>query len=201
MGLFDSLRSALGLRAEADATRAADPEDLFGMSTAYLTMEADLGFDSAGEAALCFSSVDSTDFAETLNDVEAILEAGGEETGTVFRRYADDHGYHWVVLEDDDPEDLVTSIHFAADEFIEQGYGSRLLAAVFGFRKDDSRAYWIYSFRRGKYYPFAPKRGHERDSNLEFKLETVLDGELGVEEDKQFWYPLWPDSPDGHPWE
>jgi hypothetical protein len=201
MGLFDSLRSALGLRAEADATSAADPEDLFGMSTAYLTMEADLGFDPAGEAALCFSSVDSTDFAETLDQVEAILEAGEEETGTVFRRYADDHGYHWVVLEDDDPEDLVTSIHFAADEFIEQGYGSRLLAAVFGFRKDDSRAYWIYSFRRGKYYPFAPKRGHERDQRLEFKLETVLDGELGIENDEQFWYPLWPDSPSGHPWE
>jgi hypothetical protein len=201
MGLFDSLRSALGLRAEADATRAADPEDLFGMSTAYLTMEADLGFDPAGEAALCFSSVDSTDFAETLDNVEAILRAGEEETGTVFRRYEDDHGYHWVVLEDDDPEDLVTSVHFAADEFMEQGYGSRLLAAVFGFRKDGSQAYWIYSFRRGKYYPFAPTRRHERDQQLEFKLETVLDGELGIESDEQFWYPLWPDTPGNHPWE
>ncbi|WP_224448181.1 PspA-associated protein PspAB [Haloprofundus salilacus] len=203
MGLFDSIRSVLGLRAEADATRAADPEDLFGMSTAYLTMQADLSYDSVGAAALCFSSVDSTDFAETLDEVEAILHAGSEETGTTFRRHADSHGYQWVVLEDSDPEDLVTSIHFAADEFIERGYGSRLLAAVFGFEKpeDDVRAYWIYSFRRGAYYPFAPKRGHERNQRVEFKLQSVLDGELGIEDDEQYWYPLWPDQRGGHPWD
>ena len=201
MGLFDSLRSALGLSAEADATREADPEDLFGMSTAYLTMEADLGFDSVGSAALCFSSVDSTDFEETVGDVEAILAAGEEETGTTFRLHEDDHGYEWVVLDDDDPEDLVTSVHFAADEFVERGYGSRLLAAVFGFERDGDRAYWVYSFRRGAYYPFAPQGGHERNQSLEFKLESVLDGELDVEGDERYWYPLWPDRDGGHPWE
>ncbi|MFB6155852.1 MAG: hypothetical protein ABEJ22_08145 [Haloferacaceae archaeon] len=200
MGLFDSLRSVFGLSAEADAARDADPEDLFGMSTAYLTMEAELDFAPLGTAALCFSSVDSTDFADTVGEVESILHAGEEETGTEFRRYEDDHGYHWVVLDDDDPEDLVTSVHFAADTFAEQGYGSRLLAAVFGFERDGTRAYWIYSFRRGAYYPFVPKSGHERDQRLEFKLESVLDGELDVEDDEQYWYPLWPDRPGGHPW-
>jgi hypothetical protein len=201
MGIFDSLKSILGTRAESDATRRADPDDLFGMSTAYITMEADLGYTSVGEAALCFSSVDSTDFADTVENVEAILEVGAEETGTAFETYEDSHGYHWVILEDDDPEDLVTSVHFAADEFIEQGYGSRLLAAVFGFERGDTRAYWIYSFRRGAYYPFAPNRGRERDSRVEFKLESVFDGELGLESDKEFWYPLWPDREGGHPWE
>ena len=207
MGIFDSVKAALGIRAESDAAREADPEDLFGMSTAYVTMEADLGFRSVGEAALCFSSVDSTDFDDTVDAVETILDAGAEETGTEFRRYADDHGYHWVVLSDDDPEDLVTSVHFAADEFVERGYGSRLLAAVFGFERDreggsraaPDRAYWVYSFRRGAYYPFAPKDG-KHDRKLEFKLESVLDGELGLEPDKEFWYPLWPDSRGGHPW-
>ena len=220
MGILDTLRSVLGVRAESDAASDADPEDLFGMSTAYVTMEADLGFASVGEAALCFSSVDSTDFADTVDAVEAILDAGGEETGTEFRRHGDDHGYRWVVLADDDPEDLVTSVHFAADEFIDRGYGSRLLAAVFGFRRDESgasasnartgtggtrerdgdRAYWIYSFRRGAYYPFAPRNTSERNERVEFKLESVLDGELGLEPDKEYWYPLWPDRPNGHPW-
>jgi len=203
MGILDTLRSVLGVRAESDAASAADPEDLFGMSTAYLTMEADLGFASVGEAALCFSSVDSTDFADTVDAVESILDAGGEETGTEFRRYEDDHGYRWVVLADDDPEDLVTSVHFAADEFVERGYGSRLLAAAFGFedeRDAGERAYWIYSFRRGAYYPFAPENTGERNERIEFKLESVLDGELGLEPDKEYWYPLWPDRPNGHPW-
>jgi len=202
MGLMDTVRSILGVSAERDATRDADPEDLFGMSTAYITMEADLGYDNAGAAALCFSSVDSTDFGEMVEEVEAILEAGAKETGTTFSQHSDDHGYNWVVLEDSDPEDLLTSIHFAADTFIEQSYGSRLLAAVFAFDKSDTdHAYWIYSFRRGAYYPFVPSGSHDRDSRMEFKLQSVLDGELGIESDEQYWYPLWPDRPGGYPWE
>lgn len=110
MGLVDELRSVLGLRAETDARRDADPEDLFGMSTAYLTMEADLGYESSDVGALCFSGVDSTSFHDAVDEVEAILEAGREETGTEFSVTSDDHGYHWVVLEDDDPEDLITSM-------------------------------------------------------------------------------------------
>jgi hypothetical protein len=186
-----------------DAAREADPEDLFGMSTAYLTMGAELDFESAGTAALCFSDVDSTDFADAVQEVEDILAAGEEETGTSFRRHGDQHGYQWVILDDDDPEDLVTSIHFAADTFIEREYGSRLLAAVFGFDRPegDGHVYWVYSFRRGAYYPFAPDGDHDRDEAVEFKLESVLDGELEVEGDKEYWYPLWPDRPGGHPWE
>ncbi|MFB6184735.1 MAG: hypothetical protein ABEI96_09295 [Haloarculaceae archaeon] len=219
MGLLDGLRQVLGLQAESDATSDADPEDLFGMTTAYLTMEADLGYEPVGAAALCFSEVDSTDFEDTVHEVEDILEAGREETGTVAELTADDHGYHWVVLEDPDFEDLVTSVHFAADTFVERGYGSRLLAAVFGFRKGETtsrsrsrdgepieaadegqRVYWIYSFRRGAYYPFAPAAGHERDSQVELKLQSNLDGELAIEDDTAYWYPLWPERRGGHPW-
>ncbi len=199
MGIFDSLRSVLGMSAEADATRPASPEDLFGMSTAYVTMQANLGYDPTGEAALCFSGVDSTAFAKTERQVEAILEAGEIETGTGAHFVRDGHGYQWVVLEDDDFEDLVTSIHFAADTFVEEGFGSRLLAALFAFERDGQVVYWVYSFRRGAYYPFAPTGNHERDSSAEFKLESVFDGELTVEGEKDYWYPLWPEG-DGRPW-
>ena len=201
MGIFDTIRAVFGTSAETDATREADPEDLFGMSTAYMTMEADLGYDHCGEAALCFSGVDSTRFDDAVKTVEAILEAGEVDTGTGFHQYEDDHGYKWFVLEDDDPEDLVTSVHFAADQFIEEGFGSRLLAAVFGFEGDDGPAYWIYSFRRGAYYPFAPAGSNDRNQRIEFKLQSVLDGELGLEDDESYWYPLWPDAPGTHPWE
>jgi hypothetical protein len=201
MGLFDSVKAALGIKAEADATREADPEDLFGMSTAYVTMEANLDFHQAGEAALCFSSVDSTKFGEVVGEVEEMLHAGEDETGTGFDFHADDHGYDWVVLEDDDPEDLVTSIHFAADTFVERRFGSRLLAAMFAFERESGElAYWVYSFRRGAYYPFVPDHG-DHDKQLEFKLESVLDGELDVEDDKEYWYPLWPDRHGQHPWD
>jgi hypothetical protein len=201
MGLIDGLKSILGTKAEADATRAADPEDLFGMSTAYVTMEADLGYAPTGDAALCFGDVDSTDFEDAKDEVQTILAAGQEETGTVAEFTDDGHGYRWVVLHDDDFEDLVTSIHFAADTLIERRYGSRLLAALFGFESDGQRVYWVYSFRRGSYYPFAPAGSNERDSAAEFKLESNLDGELSIESAKEYWYPLWPDTPGTHPWE
>ncbi|MFO7926097.1 MAG: PspA-associated protein PspAB [Halobacteriota archaeon] len=199
MGLFDAVRQALGLSAEADATRDADPEDLFGMSTAYVTMEADLDFVPTGDAALCFANVDSTAFRAARREVEAVLELGEEETGTTASFIEDSHGYNWVVLRDSDFENLVTSIHFAADTLIEEGFGSRLLAALFSFARDEKTAYWIYSFRRGSYYPFVPTGGRERDGTLEFKLESNLDGELDVEDDTSYWYPMWPEG-DNHPW-
>jgi len=208
MGLRETLRSVLGLSAEREATRGADPDDLFGMSTAYVTMEADLGYEPAGTAALCFADVDSTDFAEAVETVRAILDAGEEETGTVADFREDSHGYQWIVLEDETFEELVTTIHFASKTLIDEGFGSRLLAAVFPFVATDTaraetgtRVYWVYSFRRGTYYPFVPQPDQQRDNSVEFKLASVLDGELTVEDDEAYWYPLWPDTPSGHPWE
>ena len=112
------------------------------------------------------------------------------------------------MLEDDTFEDLVTSIHFAARTLVDEGFGSRLLAAVFAFEATAAATvaagrtvYWVYSFRRGSFYPFMPESGGDRDGRLEFKLATVLDGELDVESDEAYWYPLWPDAAGGHPWE
>ena len=205
MGLLDGLKSVLGVKAEADATRDADPDDLFGMSTAYITMEADLGYEPTGEAALCFADVDSTDFQDAIDEVESILDAGMVETGTRATFETDDHGYQWVVLHDDDFEDLLTSIHFAADTLVERRYGSRLLAALFAFEdaRENQTVYWVYSFRRGAYYPFAPDPhdSHERNTSAEFKLDSNLSDEITVEDDKEYWYPLWPDRPGYHPWE
>ena len=203
MGLLDGLRAVLGVKAERDASRDADPEDLFGMSTAYITMAAELGYEYDDEAALCFSDADTRTFAEAIDEVVSLLEVDAAESDTDFDVLADDHGYRWVVLRESDPEDAVANLHFAADTFIERGYGSRLLAGVFAFR-DERRGkpvYWIYSFRRGAFYPFAPRRGRERDSDVEFKLETHLDGELDVERQKEYWYPLWPSRAGRHPWE
>jgi hypothetical protein len=199
MGVFETIRQVLGLSAETDAARDADPEDLFGMSTAYLTMEADLDFAPTGEAALCFANVDSTAFRDARREVEAVLELGREETGTTASFIEDSHGYHWIVLRDRDFEDLVTSVHFAADTLIEEGFGSRLLAALFAFERESTTAYWIYSFRRGAYYPFVPVGDRDRDQAIEFKLESNLDAELNTEDDTAYWYPMWPEG-DAHPW-
>lgn len=199
MGVLDTVREYLGLGAERGATRAADPDDLFGLSTAYLTMYANLDYDPVERAALCFGAVDSTDFSAAVDAAHELIEAG--EEGTIARVHVDDHGYRWVVIESDDFEDLVVGVHAAADEFITRGYGSRLLAAVFAFEQAGDRVYWVYSFRRGAFYPFVPTGSRERDHGTEFKLRSVLEGEIEVEPDESYWYPLWPDRPGRDPWE
>jgi hypothetical protein len=197
MGFLRNLRDLLGFGAESSASQPADPDDLFGLSTAYITMETELGYEPIPVASLCFAEIDSTDFAETVTAVKEIVIVGEQRTLATVSE--DSRGYNWVVIEDDDFEDLIVGIHAAADEFIANGYGSRILAAVFCFERNSQRAYWIYSFRRGSYYPFVPTGDHERDHGIEFKLESVLDGELSLESDKSYWYPLWPDSPDLYP--
>jgi hypothetical protein len=222
MGLLDALRDLLGGGATRAATRDADAEALFDLSTGYVTMAAELDFEPAGAAGLCFGRVDSTDFRAAVAETREVLAAGAAETGTAAAVGEDAHGYLWVVCRDDDFEDLLTSVHFAADTLIERGYGDRLLAAVFGFERArgrgreqggagadatrngsagaGERVYWIYSFRRGTYYPFAPRADRERDERLEFKLEAVLDGELAIEDDRSRRFPLWPDRGDPDPW-
>lgn len=208
MGLLERVRQLFGTAAETAATQEADPDHLFGMSTAAVTMEATLGFAPTGDAALCFADVDSTSFNDVVADVEAILDASETDTGTLTEFREDDYGYQWVVIDSAEFEDLVTNVYFVADTLIEGRFGSRLLAALFAFEATDrasaevgQRAYWVYSFRRGAFYPFAPRSTDERDERVEFKLASVLDGELTLESDRQYWYPLWPDAPTGHPWD
>lgn len=206
MGLYESLKQLLGIGAESAATRGADPEDLFGMSTAYVTMEGQLGYVPAGLAGLCFAAVDSTDFKAAVDEVREILTLG--EPGAVANFREDEFGYRWIVLEASDFEDLVTAVHFASDTLIERRYGSRLQAAVFAFEATEVASqssgefvYWIYSFRRGAFYPFVPRPDRSRATQTEYKLASVLDGELDVEDDRQYWYPLWPDDSNSHPWQ
>lgn len=205
MGLLRAVRQLLGVSAETAATRDADPEDLFELSSARLTMEADLGYGPADRAAVCVADVDSTGFRDAVEEVREILTVG--ESGTLAEFREDSYGYRWIVLEADAFEDLVTGVHFAAKTLIDREFGSRLQAAVFAFEATDragrdpgSSVYWVYSFRRGTFYPFVPDGTQSRDESTELKLSGVLDGEVTVEDDREYWYPLWPDSPGSHPW-
>ncbi|MBS3760812.1 PspA-associated protein PspAB [Halodesulfurarchaeum sp.] len=198
MGILDSLRKVFGSQAEADATRAADPDDLFQLTAASVTMTVDLDYEPGDTAGLVFSAMDSTDFEGALRDVEAVLDGPGWSSVQ-----EDDHGYTWAVATRSSFEELVADLYVAADTLSERGYGNRLLAAVFHFEPEDGGedVYWIYSFRRGSFYPFAPHGTSQRDDAREVKLQSVMDDELDVEEDSAYWYPLWPDRPNAHPWE
>ncbi|QZA89432.1 hypothetical protein K0C01_04655 [Salinarchaeum sp. IM2453] len=191
MGLFDRVRSIFS---DADERQGSDPEDLLDISSAAFTMK-DIGYELIPKAALCFHAPDG--FETTLDELQSIVDATGEEKTEVRE---DSHGFRWLIVEDTAAEGLATALQFSAETFLTKGAEDELLAAVFGFEKDHS-AYLIYSFERGRFYPFVPEGTEDRDMQTEFKIQGVLREEIPIEDDESEWYPLWPDRPGKHPWE
>lgn len=196
MRLLDRIRE-LWNGDDGGGTRS-DSEDLLALSGASLTMVDRLGYEPAGEAALCFAASGEVD--ATVEELQSVIAGASENDPSATRVRTDGHGYRWLVVEDETIEGLATALQFTTETFFERGYAGDLLAAVFAFEGGDV-AYWIYSFERGRFYPFVPTGADERDNAEEFKLRSVLAGELPIEEDESEWYPLWPDSPGQHPWE
>lgn len=168
-------------------------EQLFAISTASVTLQAKLELETGGKAGICFKPVTSSDYGEAERDVEALLQISARATQSTIRTSKDEYGFQWIVVEDPDFEDLVTTIHMVSQSLQEQGFGDQLLAAIFPFRdKGGDAVFWVYSYKRGKFYPFVPKgAGKERDNAAELRLRSVMEGELPLEPELERWYPLW----------
>jgi hypothetical protein len=62
---------------------------------------------------------------------------------------------------------------------------------VFGFGGDPGACHLVYLYKRGTFYPFAPRAGERRDNELELRVHGALGSDLPVEEDLSRWFPLW----------
>src|SRR4051795_3624263 len=187
MGFLDSI---IGGRKKL---KGPAPDRLFALSTAYVTLSTGHGIVSKGVAAIVFQPLATADFESIVSDMEEVLRGTGEETGTTVAARDDEFGYRWMVLSDPDMEDLVVGINAVSTEIQGGGYGDRLLAAVFSFRDEKSRkAYWIYNFKRGAFYPFVPAAGaQQRDNERELRLKAQIGADLPVEAELERWFPLW----------
>jgi len=166
-------------------------EGVFAMATAYLTLQAKGNLHPDRRAALCFRPVESSYFQEAEEELREVLKIGAKEAGTRFQTLKDSYGYRWVILEDEDFEDLVTGLHLCGRTLADKGFQDQLLAAVYKFVGEGRAAYFIYNYKRGKYYPFVPKGGQERDHGLELRLRALMEKELPLEPQLEQWYPLW----------
>jgi hypothetical protein len=186
MGLLDSLRGKRTLAQPA-------PDRLFAMSTAYVTMETTLELRSAGRAAIVFQPLATADFDGIVRDMEEVVHGTGSDAGTTIERTDDDYGYRWMILADADFDDLVVGINAVSSALQDGGYGERILCAVFAFRDPQDRpVYWIYNYKRGAFYPFAPAGGQQqRDTERELRLKAQIGAELPVEAELERWFPLW----------
>lgn len=169
----------------------AKSERLFAISTARITLEAELELKPAGAAALCFKPLSAGEFVRAENEMQELLDFAAQKSGSKIERKTDDFGFEWLVIRDPDFEDLVTTVHLVDSELVTRGFGTQLLAAVFRFDGKDGPVYWIFGYKQGTFWPFVPKGEKERDNAEELELKAKLEGELPIEQDISRWFALY----------
>jgi hypothetical protein len=187
VGFLDALLGGRGKKVKGPA-----PDRLFAMTTAQVTLETSLGLTHKQRAGIVFQPLETADFAGIVAETEELLRGTAEETGTEVTSAEDEYGYRWLILRDQDFEDLVVSLNTISVQLQGSGYGDRLLCAVFAFEEKGKPVYFIYNFKRGAYYPFVPAPGDKaRNSERELRLKSQVGAELPFEEDMSRWFPLW----------
>ncbi|MYX26108.1 hypothetical protein GTY75_05395 [Streptomyces sp. SID8381] len=189
MGLLDIL---LG------RTRPAPPDldQLFGLPSAAVTLEAAAGFAPTGQGAVCFATVEGAAFEQAHREVQALLDADTGRTGPPVERVQDAYGYSWLVSRraPDQLPELVNDLHAVNSALEANGFGPQLLCSLAGFHDDAGRRLaLVYLYKRGSFYPFAPLPGQvqRRDNALEIQVKAMLADDLRMEEDLSRWFPVW----------
>jgi hypothetical protein len=189
MGFLDPL---LGRR----KTKASAPDRLFAITTAYVGLEAQQSITSQGAAAIVFQPLPTGDFQQIVADVEETVRGTGQETGTSVETHDDEFSYRWVVLRDEDLDDLAVGINAVSDALAIGGYKDRVLCAVFSFKDAGGKPlYFIYNYKRGTWYPFVPDTDpthpKQRSTERELQIKAIVGSELPIEADLERWFPLW----------
>ena len=166
-------------------------EQLFAISTARVTLEMTHGMIPADRAGVVFRPLQSSAFADADRELDDLLQLAAKDSGSRIEQRTDEFGYRWVLVQDDDFEDLVATIHMVSLTLQDKGFRDQLLAAAFRFDKDGQPIYWLYNYKRGGFYPFVPLAGQRRDNGTELRYGAVMERELPVEKQTEQWYPLW----------
>ncbi|MFC9633176.1 hypothetical protein ACFTY8_28870 [Streptomyces mirabilis] len=175
---------------------APDLDQLFGLPSAALTLQAAAGFTPTGTGAVCFASVEGGAFAQAHQEVQELLDADAERTGPPVEVSRDEYGYSWLVSRRD-PDDLpalVGDLHAVNSALEGSGFGPQLLCSVAGFQDTGQRRLGlVYLYKRGTFYPFAPLAGEaqRRDNALELQVKAALADDLRIEQDLSRWFPIW----------
>jgi hypothetical protein len=179
--------------------KGAKLDKLFALSTAHVTLRAELDLRSAGVAAVVFKPLSASEFARAERELDELLGVVARDSGSEVRRRSDAYGFQWLVVRDPDFEDLVATAHLVSSELQARGFGEQLLAALFRFRDAEEREVnFVYGYKRGAFWPFVPTGdGQERDNARELRLKSELERELPIEPDLSRWLALYDAPLDG----
>ena len=128
-----------------------DLDQLFGLPSAAITLQAANGFTPTGAGSVCFAGVEGGAFAQVQQEVRALLDADPERRGVPVEFSRDSYGYSWL-LSRRDPDDLpalVNDLHAVNTALQDSGFGPQLLCSLVTFHDAELRSLaLVYLFKR-----------------------------------------------------
>ena len=187
MGFLDTL---LG------RTKPVQPnlDKLFSLPSAAITLEAATGLVPTGAASVCFRAAEGKAFADIESEVRELLAMGAGADVPQVEVSTDSYGFTWLLIRRpaDQVEALVTDVHAVNSSLADAGFGPQLLCSLVSFAgPSGGRLALVYLYKRGTFYPFAPRSGETRDNALELQVRGAIEGDLPVESDLSRWFPVW----------
>src|SRR4029453_15422826 len=89
----------------------AQQEKLFAISTARITLETELGLKPTGDAAGVFKPLSAAEFVLAANGLQGLLDSVAQESHSKVERRGDEFGFEWLIVRDNDFEELVAGGH------------------------------------------------------------------------------------------
>jgi PspA associated protein B len=175
-------------------TKPAQPnlDELFSLPTAAITLQAGMDLVPTGTGSVCFRAAEGKAFGDIESDVRELLSMGSGTASVEVTK--DSYGFTWLTCQhaSDDFEALVTDLHAVNSSLAEGGFGPQLLCTLVSFKDDSGRRLGIvYLYKRGTFYPFAPKSGEQRDNALELQVRGAVGADLKIEPDLTRWFAVW----------
>nr|WSX48740.1 hypothetical protein OG409_07140 [Streptomyces sp. NBC_00974] len=171
-----------------------DLDQLFGLPSAAITLQAAIGFTPTGAGSVCFAAIEGGAFAQVRQEVRDLLDGDSERGGAPVEFSRDSYGYSWLLSRrsPDDLPALVSDLHAVNSSLQDSGFGPQLLCSLVTFHDAELRPLaLVYLYKRGTFYPFAPLPGTKRDNPLELQVKAVLKDDLRIEQDLTRWFPVW----------
>lgn len=164
-------------------------DQLFGLPSAAVTLEAATRFLPTGVGSVCFKAAEGGAFGSLQEEVEKLLAVDGDK----YTQETDSYGFTWLVRRaaPDQLEDLVADLHAVNSSLQDAGFGSLLLCTVVCFSDGSRPLALVYLYKRGSWYPFAPSGEQRRDNALELQIKAAVADDLRVEDDLSRWFPVW----------
>lgn len=175
--------------------KRADLDSLFLVPSAAVTLQTAAGLVPTGVGSVCYRAAGGAGFHQTQADVVALLR--GAADAPAVQTSSDEYGFTWLLVQRgaDDPDgvaELCTDLHAVNTTLEAAGFGPGLLCSLIPFAGADGRRVGlVYLYKKGTFYPFAPRDGRRRDNLLELQVRDLLGEELPVEQELSSWMALW----------